>query len=276
MLRETQKLRNAFIPSGMANVIGYVFKNYRKKSYIKLANTREKVLRCAEAIINLTDIVDNNKFAISVKNREVSEIIKKAEQSLEELHQKCQSNIEHLNGVFAGVTRKLFDEGFFGIRDIYIGQLNISENNSDIISLLPGELINDISENGISIPIYASNIDDNFLFICNVNNNLTNYFSSIALDVIKKEPNASIFFVDLVGIGSNYMSLLKLSEKGQVDIWHNGTELLQGLEKLFNMISETYSSVLGETYGSLDEYNEANQACIKPYTYCLLITSTKI
>lgn len=267
IFRATQKIRNAFISPDMANVVGHLFKRYRKNDYTELANTRERILRCAEAVINLTDIAEKNELAISVKESIISDIAEKAGQGLEELPQKLQSEIDRLNGIFSSITRTLYDEGLFAVDAIYLGQLDISENSTGIVSLLPGELINDISEAGASVPLYASNIDNHLFFACDENSNLAHCFSSMALDILKKEPNASIFFADLVGIGSNYTSLSKPCEKGQVEVWHNETELLTGLESLCNAISETYSSVLGDAYGSLDEYNEVHPTREKPYTY---------
>lgn len=272
MFRETQKIRNAFISPGMANVMGHVIKGYRKKSYRRLASTREQILRCSETIIRLADIDEKNNLAITVKDSKAAVIAEKAEQSLGELPGKLQNRLEYMKEIFTRIARTIFDEGMFGVRDIYLGQLDICENEAGITDLLPGELINGISDTGASFPLYASQIDGNVFFACNENSNLTNYFSSIALDLIKKDPNVSIFFADLVGIGSNYTLLSKPCEKGRVTIWHNETELLQGLEKLCNTISDTYSSVLGDLYESLDSYNEAHHAGEKPYTYLFIDT----
>lgn len=272
MFRETQKIRNAFISPGMANVMGHVIKGYRKKIYRRLASTREQILRCSEAIIRLADIDEKNNLAITVKDSKAAVIAEKAEQSLGELPSKLQNRLEYMKEVFTRIAHTIFDEGMFGVRDIYLGQLDICENEEGITDLLPGELINGISGTWASFPLYASQIDGNIFFACDENSNLTNYFSSIALDLIKKDPNVSIFFADLVGIGSNYTLLSKPCEKGRVTIWHNEAELLQGLEKLCNTISDTYSSVLGDSYESLDSYNETHHAGEKPYTYLFIDT----
>ena len=56
LYRETLRLQNAFIPSGMANAIGALVHPYRKKQYLAIAVLREKILRCAKAISALPDI----------------------------------------------------------------------------------------------------------------------------------------------------------------------------------------------------------------------------
>ena len=65
---EVQKLNAAFVPPCLANVIGFLFHPFRQKTYHSLALSREKIIKCAEALQRLKDI-DLEQAAAALQKR---------------------------------------------------------------------------------------------------------------------------------------------------------------------------------------------------------------
>lgn len=266
----TQKLRNAFVSPGMANAIGCVFRPYRKSTYRSLAALREKILRCVEAIYRLTDIDEKTAFAVSVKDAKLHELNQRTASYLSSIPVETQNNLDNLEASLARVMEQLLLDGEFEPRMLSAGRLEISELSRGVINRLPAEFINYLTESGLSIPLSISQVSSNILLLSDDQCRLTTALSSLALDILKQDPAANIAVSDIDGMGSNYPALNRPSENGNVQIWRTEEELTQGLECVCRIISETYASVLGDTYANLDEYNHENPGNAKSYTYILI------
>lgn len=103
LFQKTQKLRNAFVPPGAANTIGFVIRPYRKNIYQTLARYRERILRCAEAIYHATDIDEKVSLAETVKRTKQEELDYEIASNMEAIPLETNASLENLTNAFVRV-----------------------------------------------------------------------------------------------------------------------------------------------------------------------------
>ena len=257
LYRETLRLQNAFIPSGMANAIGAMVHPYRKKQYLAIAVLREKILSCAKAISALPDIKVRLEIAESHKAAGAAEIERKTAERLSALaDSKRKAEDENKKALF-DAANALVCEGILSKNKIPVGNFIFEDPGYEVIRHLPSEFAKYLTKEGLSFPISVSDFDKNVLFVTDGKASMSKAFGSVAADILSFDSDARIMFSDVQCMGASYSFLAKLEAAGCITVWRTEEELLCGLKSICADISETYRSVLGDTYKNLREYNAA-------------------
>lgn len=256
LFQKTQKLRNAFVPPGAANTIGFVIRPYRKNIYQTLARYRERILRCAEAIYHATDIDEKVSLAETVKRTKQEELDYEIASNMEAIPLETNASLENLTNAFVRVLNYYKSNGCFDQQAITIGNLEISGLDYSVISRLPVDFAHFVTVSGLSIPLSVSQIDSSILLVSYDQYQFSSVFTSIALDILKVHPSAKICFADVDGMGSTYPALSKPSDHNNVQIWRTEEDLSRGLDQCGKIISEIYANVLRDSYADLNAYNK--------------------
>lgn len=270
LYRETQQLRGAFVPPGIANAIGSVVRPYRKKTYKKLAGLREKILRCAESIVSKSDIQDRKTFAESIKRDKVAEIEAEASTCLALLHRKEEEAIEAKSQLLLAIAENLVDQGILYKNEIAIGNLVVQDAGYEIVKHFPGEYAEHLTCEGLSIPLSLSKVDSNIFFNTSNGEKMSDVFAAIAVNILSQDIDSKIVFSDIECIGGSYASLSKIEKEGRAAVWRTEEDLRRGLETVCQDISDTYRDILGDTYQSLQEYRVSNNLKSKANTYIFI------
>ena len=255
LYKEAQQLRDAFVPPGMANAIGFVIHPYRKKKYKRLATAREKILRCTEAIWTKTDIQDRQTFAEGVKSEKAAELAVETSERLARLPAKKEEAIKAKAQTLFDIGEELIRQGFLLKKDLPVGNLLLEDSRFEIIKHFPAEYAKYLGEGGLSIPVSLVSLDKNIVFYTDDEEKMADIFTTAAVNLLLKDINTKIVFADIECMGGSYSSLSKLEREGCVTVWRTEENLRQGLEELCQRISETYRDVLGDTYQTIQEYN---------------------
>lgn len=265
MYRQTQQLRGAFVSPGIAGVVGRCVRPYRKKTYMALATVREKILRCAQAILSKTDLTDRLAYAQHFKNARLAEQETQKQAELSALSQQQNQAMHRKASMLFAIGMRLLESGFLAKKDLFVGNLVFTDAGYTVTEHLPEPYAEYLSEEGLCIPLYADDVDTNLLFGYTGEETIAETYTSVALDLLLKDPHTNVVFTDVAHMGGRYAALSRLEAAGCVTIWRTEEEVRQGLEALCRDISEIYRDVLGDTYGSLQDYNRAS-AAPKPKT----------
>jgi len=270
LYRETQQLRGAFVPPGIANAIGSVVRPYRKKTYKKLARLREKILRCAEAIVLKSDIQDRKTFAESIKRDKVAEIEAEASTCLALLPRKEEEAIEAKSKLLFAIAENLVNQGILDKNEVAIGNLVVRDAGYEVIKHFPREYAEHLTREGLSIPLSLSKVDSNIFFNTSNDEKMSDVFAAIAVNILSQDIDSKIVFSDIECIGGSYASLSKIEKEGRAAVWRTEEDLRRGLETVCQDISDTYRDILGDTYQSLQEYRVSNNLKSKANTYIFI------
>lgn len=267
-------LNHAFIPPAISGAIGAVARPYRKDSYLKIIKVRDEVLALAEALINFSDVTDQQQECGQVFNERLEREKGIRDSKLHEIPDEVRQ----------GVTKayELFAQGIEGMhketdilneseRSIVVGQCWFYNENASVLAEagLSGEKSVDLRENGVGFRLQMDSIKENMLFMCESGQSLAPVLCSLSTDILYTCNHMEIILVDIKGLGSSYRQLQPINGLSALTILNTDAQVGDELKKLEKWIADTYEKCLGERYVSLDDYNSVSLS--KRTRKCLVI-----
>lgn len=254
-------INQAFVPSGMSNVIGSVLHTYRKRTYLEIIRSKNRILDYIEPLIDTGELKRLIDEADKVYNSRVAEEKKKLNDDLASIpmleDEKRRALLEKYN---RGLEILEEQTELFKKHNITMGAYvyNTSFGSFFSESNLDGKEGVAISNEQIAFAVGFNSLRNNYVYMNSQDEGLQKHFISLAIDLLSTDINNEVIFVDVKGLGSGYSILNKLTESGHVSIWSTYPQVSQGLDALEIRISNIYIENLADKYASLEDYNSSN------------------
>lgn len=266
------RLNQAFIPAGVSGAIGAMVHPYRKGVYMRIIESRNKILDYIEPLLDTRDLDGLIAEVNEVYNtRLASEQAKLAEQLdiiPNMLVERKQTLLDRFN---RGLDLLVEQTSVFSNHYITMGAYVYNTSFSSLflesgLGLKSGVAIDDES---VSFIVGFDCLRNNYLYMHSSDGSYHKHFSSLAVDLLSGNTDNEVIFVDVKGLGSGYSVLNKLTSNGYVKIWSTANQVSQGLDELEIWISNIYSENLSDTYDCLEDYN-ADHSRKKPERYVFI------
>lgn len=267
--KKVGSLNQAFVPAGLSNAIGSVLHTYRKRTYVDIICSRNRILDYIEPLLDVEEL-----------NRLISEVDEVYNLRVEEEQVKLDDKLAKVPLLSEEKRVNIIEKYNRGV-DLLADQTRLFENpnikmgayvyNTSFCELFSETILRDkediaINDGMISFVVGFDSLCNNYMYIHSSDENYQKFFTSIAIDLLSMDNNNEMIFIDVKGLGSGYSILNKLTESGHVNLWNTSSQVSQGLDELETWISNIYSENLADNYDSLENYN-ADHVRKKPEKY---------
>ncbi|MBM6841324.1 hypothetical protein H6A03_07190 [[Clostridium] spiroforme] len=265
LLREcVGRLNQSFIPATVSNAVGVVVPPYRKSKYKQIIESRNKILDYIEPLLDISEFEALIAEVDEAYENRIAEENLYFEQKVAVLTEQIAEKKSQVLEVY-NLGLKLLDEEYGLYNYVAYGILyGVYTYGTDYMSLLSETDLNQneavvMNDNSMNIPVCLDSLQSNYLYICSGTNYINQHFTSLSLDLLMKNSDSEVIFIDVKGLGSEYAVLNRLTSTGHVKIWSTSSQVTEGLDELETWISSIYRENLADRYNSLVEYNESHE-----------------
>ena len=267
------ELNQAFIPPAISNVVGKVFRAYRKSLYMDIIKARDEILALSEALINFSDLIAQQRECRDVFNARIAREKNSRDEKLEVVPEEMRSEIASTYELFAQGLEQFHEETEVLDeidKSIVVGQCWFCNDNVSFLAEagLSEENV-DLYDNRVGFRLKMDNVKENMLFSYEGGESVSKTLCSMAADIVYSCDQMDIFLIDVKGLGSSYRQLQPLNGYDAVTILSTDTQIAEGLNRLEKWIADTYEKCLGGRFDSIEAYNSVSLS--KRNRKCLII-----
>ena len=243
-----RKIRDAFFTPDAAGLIGTLSHDFRKEIYTPIAEAYVRMCRCADALEAAPDLTQKADRARANCTRKTQEIKNACAARRAVILQKFKDNAQNeLNKTNAALCAPpcaaLFAQNA-AAAPLSLGTAKIT---------LP-------SGKTYTAPRTCTALDRSVLFLTDGTPPHA-LFCSLALDLLKSDPNAVIHLADPAHCGSAYHEFFsEFLPSHRVNIWHSGREFTQSTESLCRIAAQSIEKNTHYIFIESAEINVPEQA----------------